>query len=536
MNWSIAQLLLIMANLFPGPAPAEREALRKKEAALMQTKPDKMDELFRRYETVDERFTNADGEIDHEGEMKEREELENAIKQLCHEDGRNVERLLNRIDVLLTSMSRAEPEEYLGQSSLALDYIRMLQSLRVEAVEPYHQRIKDLMFKAFEAMKNPRENPYSVCYPHRLLNIVAFLEFRQKKSPDVFRQYGKLAIEAMVKRRIGPLGDCEKPQPEEDQQYMRAAMDYVFDCMSESPEEECWELAMVFRQNVLESEGFMELDYFEQKLTHPSPIARFVAALMILLKNDPQHQKARQTLLETLEENVKSGAAQEMPSGSRQHDLASRRYRRGGAAYVIFLAQTRHYKYRSDEFSIEDLFSGGRYFAPFWSRMPLTDARRMLALLKKFVKDNYRADLRNPFKRSSTVTDHGVWLIGGLVMHHRQLIPDCQDLVPILLEILEQGYKLKKDPPYASLLFFSSCFALQAMGGDAAKKAVDLILTRLLKDENRFDIDLIGELGDFGPAAKEAVPVLRKLFYEATDPDVKAWILDSIKHITGSYD
>ncbi len=107
-------------------------------------------------------------------------------------------------------------------------------------------------------------------------------------------------------------------------------------------------------------------------------------------------------------------------------------------------------------------------------------------------------------------------------------------MVPVLLEMLEEGYKLK-DPPYASQLYLSSCFALQAIGRDAAKKVVDIILTRLLKGENRFDINLIGELGDSGPAAKEAVPVLRKFFYEATDIRVKAWILDSIKKITGSY-
>jgi hypothetical protein len=515
MNWQIAHLLVILANLALAPNLADREPPRRKEPAPMQTKPDKMGELFKRYETLRERYTKPDGTSDADGEIKEENEIVEAIIQLCAEDVRNIERLLDRIDVLLTSMPQDGPEEYIDHYHYAGFYICILSKLKVEAIKPYHQRIKDLMLKAFEAQKHaPEKRPSSLWYPpYQLLNIDAFLDFQHKKSPDVFKQYGKLAIEALLEGEINPLADCQDHQPEEAQRYLCAAMDYVFDCMVERPEEAWWPLAWIVRNYALSIKTFPKLDYLEQKLAHPSPVGRFVAALVILLKKDPQHQKARQVLLEILEHNVKSGTAHE---------------------YVTFLELNRYYK-GPENSSFDDLFAGGRNFAPFWAGMPLADARRMLALLKKFVQDNYQADLRKPFVMGKTVTTtgHGVWLIGGLVMHHRELIPDCQDLVPILLEMLEEGYKLK-NPPFVSPLYYASAFALQAMGGDAAKKAVEIILTRLLKDENRFDIHLIGELGEFGPAAKDAVPILRKLYHEATDVYVKAVILESLTQITSS--
>ena len=482
----------------------------------MPTKADKIDELFWRYETLRERFRTPNGTTDHDGEMKEWDEITSAIRQLCLKDTRIIGCVLDRIDALLTSMSRDDLDEFQIHCCDADYYIRLIiGALKVETIKPYYQRIKDLMRKASKVMERvPRRGPYSPDYA--LLNIVVFLDFQQKKSPDVFKQYGKLAIGALSENEITPLDDCKEHQPEEAQRYLRAAMDYVCERMLESPEEAWDPLAWIVRDYVLETKVFTDLDYFEEKLAHPFPVARFTAALILLLRKDPQHRKALQVLLETLEENAKSGTLQE---------------------YVKFLYHlTKGYKYR-EESSVEDLFDGGPYFAPFWSRMPLAEARRVLVLLKKLVTDNYRADLgKKPFilGKTFTITDLGVWLIAGLVMHHRELIPDCEDLVPILLEMLEEGYKLK-DPPFVSPLYYASAFALQAMGGDAAKKAVEIILTRLLKDENRFDIHLIGELREFGPAAKEAVPVLRKLFHETTDVYVKAYILDSIQQITGSY-
>ncbi len=75
---------------------------------------------------------------------------------------------------------------------------------------------------------------------------------------------------------------------------MRAALDYVFERMLESPEEAWYPLADIVWSYLLElRELFTDLDYIEQEFGHPSPVARFVAALVISLKKDPHHRKAR---------------------------------------------------------------------------------------------------------------------------------------------------------------------------------------------------------------------------------------------------
>ncbi len=76
-------------------------------------------------------------------------------------------------------------------------------------------------------------------------------------------------------------------------------------------------------------------------------------------------------LLDALEENVTAGRAK---------------------GFLYFLEWARRYSIPS---SIEGLFDSGRYSAPFWSDVPVDDARRALMMLKEFVKDNYRADLGN---------------------------------------------------------------------------------------------------------------------------------------------
>ncbi len=146
----------------------------------MQTKADKMDEPFCRYETLAERYTAPDGTRDLDGEMKEWDEIERALSELCLKDTRNIERVLARIDTLLTRMFRNDPDEF---GLFCVDYYSrvIIGGLKMETITPYHQRVKDLMRKAFEVME--RYPDKRVLFPphYALLNIVIFLEFQDKE-------------------------------------------------------------------------------------------------------------------------------------------------------------------------------------------------------------------------------------------------------------------------------------------------------------------------------------------------------------------
>ena len=495
MRKLLTSLVFVFSQLaLPDVIHCQQSSERKEET--MKTKHARIEELLKRYSTA---FLRED--LSLEESEQESDATFDALITLCSHDRDSLVYLLDKLENSLKIIDRVGAVDFyiLREAS---SIITVLVWLDTNLLRVHYDRLKALAMKALEVRRKIQGEEELV--DASLLQIVIYLEFQVTGSLDTFKRYMKATKPPLYRMNIFPKW-VKEPKVAE---FLNAQLDYLFEAM-EHPNDDAWAISKAIRDRVREYDTERQFydgwrPYFEEKLKKGSFLSRFTAAIVLLEVHDPCHQEALRVLLQTLDDHV---------------------YEMQGREYLDILQFEVTHPWR-EEISLEEYFSGN-YVAPFWRRMPSAEARQMLAVLQKFIKHYYRPDLRE--STESWSSGYAADITGALIQYHPELQKDASDLVPLLLDMLQEAANLN-DPIHLN----SSCRALAAIGGDATQQAIRLILQRL-KGENRFNIQLIGNLGEyFGPAAKEAVPVLEQLFHETDDIYVKAHILESIRQITGS--
>ena len=141
-------VLLTMPALLTGITLMNGQETKKTEDLSMQAPSDKLEELFQRYMALDDRL--AELGFFSETWRKENDEIYETFRKICATDPGNIERALNRIDKLHTTLSQvgSHEEETILRAEYELGfYVGLVASLDVKSIKPYHQCLESRPLK-----------------------------------------------------------------------------------------------------------------------------------------------------------------------------------------------------------------------------------------------------------------------------------------------------------------------------------------------------------------------------------------------------